>query len=596
MARTRQLAAIMFTGIDGYAALMQQDESKAVELKEVQHEVFYSIAGKYQARILQNLGHESLSLFSSALEAVECAIELQLALRKKAVMSVKIGIHLGDIIYSEVEAIGEGIDVTRRIKSQAEPGGILISNKIHEEVKNQAGIKSSFLKECELDEGGKPVEVYAICNEGIVAPELPNSGQALHGKNRGSSSGLRYFWEEAKRRNVVRVVSYYAAGAYVALEASDILSDNLKLPDWVMTVIIVLLVLLFIILAIVSWIYDITPEGIKKTEPLGEARGSATDKTAAIDESAPGISDKRSWFARHRVLRRYLVPILVVGLLIAFYLFKDQVFQNWERVNKVAKAQTEVATMFLKNNALPEMIKQELDLALEADPDYAPALHTYAMVHLLEGDTALAKQKLHTIIESDPGYSGAWNLLASLAFWQDSTELAMAYSTNALETGPTNSTAVYNLAILSEDRGFYNQAEACYQEAIDSDSTFTSAYSALGALYNKLGRPTEAVLILRKTLRISPASPHNYRVYKNLAESHLILQEYISAFEYLEKSKALKPDYADTERCFAFYYESRGYLQESIPHWRKYLVLEHDTVEQMKAQRHLDSLRFRITE
>jgi len=591
MARTRQLAAIMFTGIDGYAALMQQDESKALELKELQHEVFYSIAGKYQARILQNLGHESLCLFSSALEAVECAIELQQALRKKAVSSVKIGIHLGDIIYSEVEAIGEGIEVTRRIKAQAEPGGILISNKIHEEVKNQPGIESRFFKACELDEGGKQVEVYAITNEGIVSPELPQEGRPQPGEGHGSRSGLRYFWEEAKRRNVVRVVSFYAAGAYVALEASDILSDNLKLPDWVMTAIIILLVVLFIGLAVVSWIYDITPEGIKKTAPVGETSGSARGDVAARVGSVPVRPDQRSRFARHRVFRRYVVPVLVVGLVIAFYHYKEQIFQNWHRENKVAKAQTEAAKLFLNNNAPPEMIKHELDLALEADPEYAPALHTYAMVHLVEGDSVLAKQKLQAILETDPGFSGAWNLLASLAFWQDSTELAMRYSANALETGPTNSVAVYNLAILSEDRGFYNQAEACYLNAIELDSTFTSAYSALGALYNKQARPTEAELILRRTLRISPASPRNYLVYKNLAESYLMLQEYVTAFEYLEKSKALNSDYPDTEKCFALYYEARGYFQESLPHWRKYLALETDPQEVIKAQNHLDSLR-----
>jgi tetratricopeptide (TPR) repeat protein len=384
---------------------------------------------------------------------------------------------------------------------------------------------------------------------------------------------------------VVRVVSYYAAGAFVALEASDILSDNLHLPDWVMTVVIILLVVLFIGLAVISWIYDITPEGIRKTAPAS---------MLSPDTSVPGPIEKRNWFVRHRVVRRYMVPALIVGLVIVFYLNKDRIFQNWKRENKVAKAQTEVAIMFLNNRAPAGMIKQELDLALEADPEYAPALHTYAMVHLVEGDSLLARQKLHKILNSDPGYSGAWNLLASLAFWQDSTELAMRYSTNALDTGPTNSVAIYNLAILSEDRGFYNQAEACFLKAIDIDSTFTSAYSALGALYNKLARPTEAELILRRTLRISPASPHNYRVYKNLAESHLMLQDYVTAFEYLEKAKALEPNYADTEKCFALYYEARGYMQESIPHWRMYVALETDSLEQQKAQRHLDSLRFHM--
>ncbi|TFH27413.1 MAG: hypothetical protein E4H10_03975 [Bacteroidia bacterium] len=591
MARTRQLAAIMFSGIDGYAALIQQDEKKAVELNELHHDVFYSIAGKYLAKNLQNIGHESLCLFSSALEAVECAIELQHAFRNEPVVPVKIGIHLGDIIYSEEEAIGEGIDVARRIKSQALPGGILISNKIYEEVKNQPGIETGFLKACELEEGGRQVEIYAITNEGIVSPELPREGRPLPGEGRGSKSRLRYFWDEAKRRNVVRVVSYYAAGAYVTLELSSILSDSLKLPDWVMTVIIILLVTLFIVLAVVSWIYDITPEGIKKTAPIGEGRGSDISVALEDDESIPGMPGRRSWFARHRVLRRYLVPVLVVGLLTVFYLSKDRIFQNWERVNKEAKAHTDSANLFVRNNAPTEMVKQELDMALEADPEYAPALHTYAMVHLAEGDSALAKQKLHQIVESNPGFSMAWNLLANFAFWQDSMELAMRYSTNALETGPTNSTAAYNLAILSEDKGLHSQAEVWYQKAIELDSAFTSAYSALGAFYNHLGRPTEAGMVLRKTLRISPASPHNYRVYKNLAESHFILQEYVSAFEYLEKSKALEPDYPETERCFALYYEARGYLQESIPHWRRYLALETDSLEQLKAQSHLDSLR-----
>ena len=596
MARTRQLAAIMFTDIDGYAALMQQDESKAVELKERHHEVFHLVTKKFHGKILQNMGHESLSLFSSAVEAAECAIEMQLAFLKEPVIPVKIGIHLGDIIYSDEEAIGQGIIVARKIESQAEAGSILISNKIYEEVKNQPGIETRYVKACELDEEGQQVEVYAITNEGIVSPEFPQMRQPLSGEGSGSGSRLRFFWEEAKRRNVVRVVSYYAAAAYVTLELSSILSDSLKLPDWIMTGIIILLVTLFILLAVLSWIYDITPEGIKKTEPVREVKGTVKERLPEATEDVPGMPYRKSWFARHRVARRYLVPLLVVGLLIAFYSFKDRIFQNWERVNKEAKAHTEVAMLFVRNNADPKIIKKELDLALEADSGYAPALHTYAMVHLVEGDSVQAKQKLHLIVESDPGYSKAWDLLANFAFWQDSMELAMRYSTNAIEADPTNSTAACNMALQSEDRGLYRQAEVWYEKAIAMDSTFTSAYSALGALYNKLGRPTEAELILRKSLRISPASAHNYRVYKNLAEAHFILLEYQTAFEYLEKSKSLDPDYPETERCFALYYEARGYLQESVLHWRRYLALETDSLELQKAQHHLDSLRFRIPE
>ena len=103
MAPTRQLAAIMFTNIDGYSSLMQQDESKAVELKERHFEVFKRVNENFHGKILPYFGPHSLSLFSSAVEAVQCAVEMQRSFREQPEVPVRIGIHLGDVIYSEEE-------------------------------------------------------------------------------------------------------------------------------------------------------------------------------------------------------------------------------------------------------------------------------------------------------------------------------------------------------------------------------------------------------------------------------------------------------------------------------------------------------------
>ncbi|MCK5694866.1 MAG: tetratricopeptide repeat protein, partial [Bacteroidales bacterium] len=474
--------------------------------------------------------------------------------------------------------------VARKIGTLALPGSILISNKIYEEVKNQSGIETRYIKACDLDEQGQQVEVYAITNEGIAAPESTQQKSESNENGPGSKSGISYFWEEAKRRNVVRVVSIYAAAAYVILEITSIISDSLNLPNWTMPVIIVLLVVLFIVLFIVSWIYDITPEGIKKTVPAKELKESKIESQLTSD---------KNWFVRNKVFRRYLVPLFVVILLLGFYFFKDRIFQNWERVNRVAKEHTEIAILYIKNKADTEMIKEELDLALEADPDYPQALYTYALIHRIEGDTVLAKQKLHRTIESDSGYSRAWDLLATYAFWQDSFDLAMGYSIQAIESDPSNTFAAYNLAIQSEDRGYNDQAVTFYRKSMQMDSTFTPGYSALGALYNKLNRPTEAIFTLRKSLHISPASMDNYMVYKNLAEAHFLLKQYDKALEYLEQSKALNPDYAETEKCYGRYYEARGEIESSILHWRRYLILETDSLELLYAQQKLDSLRLR---
>ena len=74
------------------------------------------------------------------------------------------------------------------------------------------------------------------------------------------------FWQELKRRKVFRVIAMYAATAFIIMEAGDIMLPRLGLPDWTVTFIIVLLIIGFPISIILSWIFDITPEGVKKTE------------------------------------------------------------------------------------------------------------------------------------------------------------------------------------------------------------------------------------------------------------------------------------------------------------------------------------------
>jgi tetratricopeptide (TPR) repeat protein len=262
----------------------------------------------------------------------------------------------------------------------------------------------------------------------------------------------------------------------------------------------------------------------------------------------------------------------------------------------VALEHTERADLYLNNRADPALIKAELDLALEADSEYSQALYIYALVHLLEGDTALTKQKLHAAVKSDPEHAHAWNTLAILAFRQDSFDLAMQYGFIALDVDPSNTFAAFTMAVQCERRDLDQQAENLYLQAIEKDSLFTEAISNLGALYNKMNRPIDAMRVLRKSLKLSPASQDNYRIYKNLAEAHLILEEYDQVWACLLESKTLNPEYAETEKCFARYYEATGDPEASVLHWRRYLALETDSLEIQKAELHLDSVRMLLPE
>ena len=84
MSQSRQLAAIMFTDIVGYTALMQQDARKTNILKKKHHKIFYSITKQYNGKVLQYFGGATLSIFQSAIDAVTCGIELQSGLIKKS--------------------------------------------------------------------------------------------------------------------------------------------------------------------------------------------------------------------------------------------------------------------------------------------------------------------------------------------------------------------------------------------------------------------------------------------------------------------------------------------------------------------------------
>ncbi len=171
MTRIRQLAAIMFTDIQGYTALMQQNEQKAIQFRDNHRRIFNSITKKHEGKILQYYGDGTLSIFDSAIDAVKCGIELQLDFQKDPAIPVRIGIHIGDILISEEDIIGDGVNIASRIESLAVPGSVFISDKVFDEIKNHPSIKTSMLKTFKLKNVEKPIAVYSISNEGLIVPK-----------------------------------------------------------------------------------------------------------------------------------------------------------------------------------------------------------------------------------------------------------------------------------------------------------------------------------------------------------------------------------------------------------------------------------------
>jgi TolB-like protein/class 3 adenylate cyclase/AraC-like DNA-binding protein/Tfp pilus assembly protein PilF len=168
--KKRQLAAIMFTDIVEYTALMQGNEKVAVNARARHREVFEQQHNLYQGEIIQYYGDGTLSVFKSAIEAVTCAIEIQSLLQQGDIVPLRIGLHLGDIVFDDTEVYGDGVNFASRIETLGAAGSILLSEKINDELKNHVTISTTSLGHFELKNIDRPAEVFAISNKGIKVP------------------------------------------------------------------------------------------------------------------------------------------------------------------------------------------------------------------------------------------------------------------------------------------------------------------------------------------------------------------------------------------------------------------------------------------
>jgi class 3 adenylate cyclase/Tol biopolymer transport system component len=175
MAQSRQLAAIMFTDIVGYTMLMGKNSEKTLELIRTSRGIQKPLVEKYKGHWLKEIGDGAMAKFNSAVDAVNCAIQIQRICRADFEAQLRIGIHLGDIAIENNDVYGDGVNVASRLESLADPGGILISESVERAIHGQTGIETSYLNEVTLKNVEYPIKVYAIRGVGLPKPRLMKS-------------------------------------------------------------------------------------------------------------------------------------------------------------------------------------------------------------------------------------------------------------------------------------------------------------------------------------------------------------------------------------------------------------------------------------
>src|SRR5207248_2280916 len=165
----RKLAAIMFTDMVGYSALSQRDEKLAQELLEEHRRLLREIFPRFNGTEIKTIGDAFLVEFGSALEAAQCAIEIQRTLAKRNAdiapdrrIELKIGIHIGDVVHRGGDVYGDGVNIASRIEPVAGPGGICVSMDVERQVRNALEARFEKLATTELKNISVPMDLFRI--------------------------------------------------------------------------------------------------------------------------------------------------------------------------------------------------------------------------------------------------------------------------------------------------------------------------------------------------------------------------------------------------------------------------------------------------
>jgi len=183
----RKLTAILSADVEGYSRLMDDDEEATVRTLTSYRIAISDLVQQFRGRVVDTPGDNILAEFSSVVDAVNCAVEIQRDLAERNTelpynrkMEFRIGINLGDVIEEEGRIYGDGVNIAARVESLSEAGGICISGRVYDQVANKLGLEYENLGEHQVKNISTPIRVYRVLSlPGAAAHRVVQAKEAL---------------------------------------------------------------------------------------------------------------------------------------------------------------------------------------------------------------------------------------------------------------------------------------------------------------------------------------------------------------------------------------------------------------------------------
>jgi TolB-like protein len=560
----RHLTAILAADVAGYSLLMGADEEGTHrQLKAHRANLVDPKIAEHRGRIVKTTGDGLLAEFSSAVDAVRCAVDIQLGMASANLnipntkrIQLRIGIHVGDIITEDGDIFGDGVNVAARLEGLADPGGICVSARVHEDVEGRLDIAFKDGGEQQLKNIARPVRVFRIQigKPEVQAPAAPML--ALPGKPSIVVLPFQNMSGDAEQ-------DYFADGI-----AEDVIAALSRFR------------FLFVISRSSSFTYKGRTVDVKQ---VGRELGVQYVLEGSVRKAG----------ARIRIAGQ------LIDAITGTHLWANRFDGTLEDMFDLQDQVTESVVGAL----IPTMQKAEMNRAKHR-PTESPDAHLTHMrgvssLYLwTKASTEEALRLAYEAIKIDPDYSSAYGLAASCyaimksAGWESDPAKAIAevevLVERGAEVGRDDAWALGACGFaVANILGDLEKAKGLIDRALSINANFTLIWIQSAYLRAWLGEPDLAIAHVERGKRLSPVDPHMFTMEGATALAHFVAGRYDEAFVSAETALRQNPFFAQGTRVAVASAAHLGRAEDA----KKYLA----RLQMLDPGLRVSNLRDRIT-
>lgn len=558
MSQSRKLAAIMFTDIVGYTALMGNDEQKAFELLKKNRELQKPIIEQFNGRWIKELGDGVMASFNTVSDAVNAAIKIQEACNAAKDFQLRIGIHLGEVVFENDDVFGDGVNIASRIQTIANPGSIYVSESVHNNVSNKKDFQTKFIKEEKLKNVKEAMRIYQVIAEGIVVVPSTTIVQKIKTKK----SVLLFFATVV----ILSTAGYFIKDIFTTqrsnqksiavLPFTDLSEEQNQeyFSDGMMVDIINRL----------SKIEDL--QVISRTSCMKYKGTKITLKEIANELGVSNLLEG----SIQKLGNRIRISVTLTNGKNSKNLWAEEYDRDLTDIFAVQSDVSKRIAEILKT----KLTQQEKLMLLKSDTKNPEAYKFYLKgrffwdIRSRESFDSAEVNFLHAV-QLDPQYALAYSGLADCYIFNkkglsqlDATPIAKAYATKALSLDSTLAEAWTTIAFIKLGFDFdWKGAKLDFEKAIQLNPNYAVARQFYGGMLVWQGEKNSGLLELKRAIELDPLS---LAIHWFLALNYYYARDYNNSLLEFQKTLTINPKYELALRGIGDTYLAMGNYNKAI--------------------------------